>query len=261
MNYHIVKVAPPIVRYCLKYFERFKNMQIKVSSYNILHCEDFLKEKIDYELFAETIDKFNSDVVGLNEVHGEGPCDEYDEQAEILGKKIGCGYYFSKATELDGNNPFGNAVLSRLPIKSCTTIPIPDPDPKTGDGYYETRALLKMTTNTNPELTFLITHFGLNEDEQFNAVKTVLDNIPEKNCILMGDFNVKPCNKILDPIREQMIDAAKDTEPFTFPSDKPNRKIDYIFVSNDISVKSFYTEDVVLSDHLAVSAELKIDDI
>ena len=235
-------------------------MKLKVTSYNILHCEDWLKEKIDYDAFAELIDSFGADVMGLNEVHGEGDWEEYDEQAQILGEKIGCNYYFSKATELDGTNPFGNAMLSRLPVKECVTVPIPDPDPKTGDEYYETRALLIMKTATTPELTFLITHFGLNDDEQQNAVKTVLENLPEENCVLMGDFNVRPDNRVLDPIRARMTDAADamGVQPLTFPADKPDRKIDYIFVSNNIKVNSFKAEEVVLSDHRPVSAEIEV---
>ena len=236
-------------------------MKLKVSSYNILHCEDFLKEVIDYDAFAEVIKAFDSDVIGMNEVHGQGSIEEYKEQAEILGKKIGYNYYFAKACELDGGNPFGNAMLSRLPVKECVTIPIPDPDPKGYDGYYETRCVLKMVTATDPEITFLITHFGLNPDEQENAIKVVLDNIPEKRCVFMGDLNVYHGDKILDPIREALadtIDAAPEL-PLTFPSDKPDRKIDYIFVSRDIKVNSFKAEQVVLSDHLPVSAEIEVE--
>lgn len=235
-------------------------MKIKVTSYNILHCEDFIKEKIDFDAFAEVIRKMNPDVIGLNEVHGEGEWDEYEEQAEILGKKLGYNYYFAKATELDGSNPFGNAVLSRLPVKEFTTIPIPDPEPHGYDGYYETRCVLKMVTATDPEVTFLITHFGLNPDEEENAVKVILENIPDSRCVFMGDLNVKPDNNILKPIRVKFTDTAGDgaMTPFTFPSDKPNRKIDYIFVSNDIAVNSFKAEDIILSDHRPVSAEIEV---
>lgn len=236
-------------------------MDLKVTSYNIFHCEDFYKEKIDFDAYAEVIKGFNSDVVGLNEVHGEGEDEEYEEQAQILGEKIGCNYYFSKATDIDGDNPFGNALLSRLPLKECTTIPIPDPEEKTGDSLYETRAVLKAVTATVPEITFLITHFGLNDDEHINCVKTVLENLPEKRCVLMGDFNVRPDNKVLIPIKEKLKDTADITDAvqLSFPSDKPNRKIDYIFVTDDIKIKSFKVEPVILSDHLAVSAEISVD--
>lgn len=234
-------------------------MKLKVTSYNILHCEDFLKEKIDYDAFAEAIKNMNPDVIGMNEVHGEGNIEEYKEQAEILGKKLGYNYYFAKACVLDGGNPFGNAMLSRLPVKSCVTVPIPDPDPRGYDDYYETRCLLKMVTATDPEITFLITHFGLNPDEQENAVKVILENIPENRCVFMGDLNVRPDNAMLDPIRARLKDAAGGEVPLTFPSDKPDRKIDYIFVSDDIKVDSFWVEDLILSDHRPVSAEIEVE--
>lgn len=235
-------------------------MKIKVSSYNILHCEDFLREEIDFDAFAKAIQEINPDVIGMNEVHGEGDLEEYTEQAEILGKKTGYNYYFAQATVLDGENPFGNAMLSRLPVKECVTIPIPDPDPQGYDGYYETRCVLKMVTATDPEITFLITHFGLNPDEQENAVKVVLENITDKRCVLMGDLNVKPDASILAPVCERLKDAAGNGSmtPFTFPSDKPNRKIDYIFVSKDIKINWFKAENIVLSDHKPVSAEIEV---
>lgn len=237
-------------------------MKIKVATYNILHCENFLTEIIDYNAFAKVIKELDADIIGLNEVHGEGSHIDYDEQAEILGKKLDYNYYFGEATRLDGGNPFGNALLTRFPIKEVVTIPIPDPNPHKYDGYYETRCVIKLVTATKPELTFLITHFGLNEDEQENAVKTILANLPEENAILMGDLNVMPDNKQLDPIRERMTDAvtASDDVSFTFPADKPNRKIDYIFVSKNIKPLSFKAENIVLSDHLPVTAVLEIQE-
>lgn len=236
-------------------------MKIKVTSYNIFHCEDWLNEKIDYDAFARVIDSLGSDVTGLNEVRGKGFKKGYDEQAKILGEKIGCYNYFSQAILVEKRNPYGNAVLSRLPVRECITVPIPDPELKLFDEPYETRAILKMTTETVPELTFLITHFGLNEDEQKNAVETLLSVIPEKNCILMGDFNVRPDSEVLEPIRAKLRDTADtaDCETLTFPADKPDKKIDYIFVSKNIKINSFAVEDVVLSDHRPVSAELEID--
>ena len=118
-------------------------------------------------------------------------------------------------------------------------IPIPDPNPKKYSGYYETRCLLKAVLENG--VTVLVSHFGLNRDEQENAVKTVLENLEEKKCVLMGDFNMLPENELLLPIRERM----KDTADFfgypllSFPSDKPDRKIDYIFVSPDVEVGKY----------------------
>lgn len=235
-------------------------MKIKVASYNILHCEDYKKEVIDYEAFARVIKSLDADVIGLNEVHGEGRDEEYDEQAKILGELTGYNYYFAKATEIDGPNPFGNAVLTRLPVKEFSTIPVPDPENPTGNDWYETRCVLKMVTDTDPEITFLITHFGLNDDEQENSVKVFNDIYVDKKCVFMGDLNARPDNPILDDIKEKMNDTA---EPFkkpylTFWADKPDRKIDYIFASRDIDILSFDVPEIVLSDHRPVVAELEV---
>ncbi len=236
-------------------------MKIKVASYNIYHCEDYRKEKIDFDAFAEAIKSLDADVIGLNEVHGEGELEEYTEQAKILGEKIGYNYFFAKATELDdGKNPFGNAVLTRLPVKEFSVIPIPDPENPTGSHWYETRCILKMVTDTEPQATFLITHFGLNDDEQVNAIETFCDTVLDEKCIFMGDLNARPDNPILDEIKKRMNDTAEPFgKPFfTFVAHNPNRKIDYIFTSKDIKIHSFDVPEIILSDHFPVVAEIEI---
>ena len=101
---------------------------------------------------------------------------------------------------------------------------------------------------------------GLNADEQENAVRTVIENLEPEKCILMGDFNVKPDNALLAPIRERMKDTA-GLFPFllmSFPSDRPNRKIDYIFVSPDIEIEAASIPPIVASDHRPHTAEIRL---
>ena len=136
------------------------------------------------------------------------------------------------------------------------TILIPDPNPKRPGGWYETRCVLKAELENG--LRVLVTHFGLEPDEQENAVKTVLEHIREEKCILMGDFNVEPQNELLNPIRERLIDTSLgfcENQP-SFPSDKPRIKIDYIFVSKDIEVKSAQIAEIIASDHRPHVAEV-----
>ena len=236
-------------------------MVIKAVTFNIQHCENFMTEKIDFDAYAEKIQSFDADVIGLNEVRDAGVQEDYQAQAAILAEKTGYQFCFAKATEIGQGNPYGNAVLTRLPVKSCETIPVPDPDPRGCDGYYETRCLLKMTL-AEPDVTFFITHFGLNPDEHENAVKTVLDNLGDGNAVLMGDLNVQPHSPIIARIRERMTDAATAATPgdpmLTFPSDRPDRKIDYIFTRGNITAKTCRVVPGVLSDHLPLAAELEI---
>ncbi len=222
---------------------------MKIMTFNTQHCLNFIEQKIDFQIMADAINALNPDIVGLNEMRDKGVDFEYDAQTSILSELTGIKHhYFAKAIDL-GGNPYGNALLSKYPIVSAKTIPVPDPNPRTGTEYYETRCLLKAKIEHG--ITVLVIHFGLNTDEQKNAVKTVLDNIENEKCILMGDFNAVPEDDVLKPIRERMKDTADwfDTPLFSFPSDKPNRKIDYIFVSPDVEVISADIPAIVASDH------------
>ena len=93
--------------------------------------------------------------------------------------------------------------------------------------------------------------FHLNKDEQKNAVNTVLESLPDEKCVLMGDFNMKPRNRILKPVKEKLFDTAEKftRKKLSYPSDKPKVKIDYIFTSKDLCVKSADIPGIISSDH------------
>lgn len=224
---------------------------MRIISFNTQHCLDYLNQVIDFQLFADTIVALNADVVGLNEMRGAGSHPEYTDQTKALSDLSGMPYYFfAKAIDFEGPNPYGNAMLSKYPLASAEVILIPDPNPKRYDpGRYETRCLLKAVLENG--LTILICHFGLNPDEQENAVQTILSHIPDRKCVLMGDFNVTPDSSILAPIYQRMKDTADYfTEPkLSFPSDNPERKIDYIFTTADLEVTAADIPALVVSDH------------
>ena len=223
---------------------------MRIVSFNTQHCFDYIERKIDFEKFAKTIQRLNADVIGLNEMRGAGKDPDYTDQVKILSDLTGMKYYyFAPALEITNKGPYGNGILSRIPIVKAEIVPIPDPSPKKYSGYYETRCVLKAELEGG--MTVLITHFGLNPDEHENAVSTVLNNVSEQKCILMGDFNVRPDNSVLDEIRNRMYDTAESfaCEKLSFPSDAPDRKIDYIFVSRDVKVVDADIPPVVVSDH------------
>ncbi len=223
---------------------------MKIMSFNTQHCLNYIERKIDFQIMADAIKKCGADIVGLNEMRNKGIEEEFTDQVSALSELTGMEHhYFAKALDVRGANPYGNGFLSKLPILSAETIPIPDPETRTGNRHYETRCLLKAKLEGG--ITVLVTHFGLNPDEQKNAVDTVIKNLENEKCILMGDFNLRPDNEILNPIRERMKDTADAfSEPLgSFPSDNPRGKIDYIFVSPDVEVILADIPAIVASDH------------
>ena len=183
---------------------------------------------------------------------------DIDDGRLELAKRLGYHVYFAQALVLFGT-PYGNTLLSRFPILNARTVPIPDPEPHACDGYYETRCVLQAELDVPGGLRVCVTHFGLNSDEHANAVQTVCGAIRDKRCILMGDMNVTPENPILSPIRARMFDTAElFREPMmSFPSDKPDRKIDYIFTSRDWNVLSADIPAELVSDHRPYVAEIE----
>ncbi|MBE6651344.1 MAG: hypothetical protein E7613_08535 [Ruminococcaceae bacterium] len=223
---------------------------MKIMTFNTQHCLNFIEQKIDFDIMAKTILDFDADIVGLNEMRGDGESPEYTAQVEKLAELTGMKYYyFAKAIDVPSGGPYGNGILSKIPIIKAETILIPEVINKISGRYYERRCVLKAVLEGN--ITVLVTHFGLTPDEQINATSTVMEHIADEKCILMGDFNLKPDNSIISPIREKMTDTASlfTSEKLSFPSDAPRSKIDYVFVSPDVKVIDADIPPVVASDH------------
>ena len=227
-------------------------MNITLMSYNTQHCLNYITREIDFDLMADTIRNCGADIVGLQEMFDLGETEEFTTQTKVLAEKLGFYHYFAQATKLEGGKyPYGNGIISRYPILAAETVIIPDPVVRTGTRYYETRCLLKAKIDVAGGLNVLVTHFGLNPDEQENAVNTVIANLPGEKCVLMGDFNVRPENERISSIRQRLYDTAElfDEPKLSFPSDNPRGKIDYIFTSKDLQVLSADIPAIVSSDH------------
>lgn len=231
---------------------------MKLMSFNTQHCMNFLTKEIDFPVMADAIRRCGADIVALNEMRAKGDRPGYEDQVPILSALTGMKYhYFAEAIRFNGN-PYGNGLLSKYPIRKAQTIPSPDPVSKAYSGYYETRCLLKAALEDG--ITVLAVHFGLNPDEQINAVRTIVENLEAEKCILMGDFNLLPDDPVLQPIRERMTDTADlfSAPLLSWPSDQPREKLDYIFVSPDIQVIRADIPAIVASDHRPHTAEVDI---
>ena len=186
--------------------------------------------------------------------------------AEDIAKELNMYSYFAKAILVEGKYPYGNAILSKYPIKNAKTVMIPDSVKRQKNGDYETRCVLVAEIDVLGGITVLVSHFGLMEEEKVNAVQTVLNLVKEiKTPILfMGDLNMKPNDEILQPIFKVLKDTAYGAlTPITWPSDvdkatekgrrEPQeevRKIDYIFASEHFKTKKGETLQSKASDHL-----------
>lgn len=236
--------------------------EYKIMSYNIQSCRDYITREFTPNSVANVINKYNPDIVGLNEVRSEAikPTNHpsWFDQVGTLSKLTNMPYfYFGKAITFEG--PYGNAILSKYPLNNIKTIPIPDPIIKDEDAYYESRNIISCECEN---FHILITHIGLAKSEQRNAIEKLLELINDisKPIILMGDFNMTPDNPLIKEISNKLIDTSIkfNKSLLSFPSINPRIKIDYIFISNDIELINADIPQDVASDHFPYLAKIKI---
>jgi endonuclease/exonuclease/phosphatase family metal-dependent hydrolase len=81
--------------------------------------------------------------------------------------------------------------------------------------------------------------------------------------IVVGDFNDVPAGEAYKLMRPSFDDAWSSLRPndegFSYPADKPSKRIDYIFVrqADGIKVKRAWIPETLASDHVPVVAELE----
>ena len=186
-------------------------------------------------------------------------------QTEELMLLTGMNGYFAPAINIKDKGLYGNAILTRFPIVRSVDIPVPSPRDRYYNIHrYEDRCLLKAEIDVDGKIvTVLSCHMGLNDDERVSAVVTICSELEKilTPVILMGDFNMPPDNTIIDPIKTRLHDASLGfacEKRYTFPTDKPQVKIDYIFVSKDFEVLSAEIPGISSSDHLPHTADIKL---
>ena len=236
---------------------------MKIMTFNIQHALDYKNQIIDINLFVEAIKKHSADICCLNEVRGEGTIDGYTDQTNAIGYGLGFYRYFGEAVKIGGTSPYGNAVVSRFPIKSAETVAIPVSPDKAEDEYHEPRCVIKAVTEIDgKDICFLICHMGLSDKERIEAVKIICRLIDGTDLpiILTGDFNTTPDDSVLKPIYERLNDSDEKAENkgiFTYSSYSPEIKIDYIFYRGlECRCSRVITE--IYSDHFPVVAEFDI---
>ena len=198
------------------------------------------------ELIVDELIRLKPDLVGLQEVLGrpDGP-----GQADELAGALGYEAVHAPASRRSDGAWLGNALLSRLPVRSSETIALP------AEGV-EPRALLFAVLDTlDGELPVFVTHLawepalGAIRSRQVEAVlgavedrvATVPDALP---AVLMGDFNAAPGAEELLALQDGWIDAWSvgghgpgatfDPEnDYARAWEEPAERIDYVFVEDD----------------------------
>ena len=234
---------------------------LRVLSYNIHHGAG-MDGKLDLERIAGVINSVSPDLVCLNEVDkGVERSRRIDEPAR-LGELTGMQPVFEQNIPFQGGQ-YGNAVLSRLPIRSWRNHHLPQSLPK------EQRGMLEVHVNAfGVPLVFLATHFDYHPDDgermaSAEYAQRLIAELPSGPVILAGDLNATPESRVLEKMRSFLADCCcqGDDPGFTFPADKPDRRIDYIMHNRHPALRCLSVEvlsEAVASDHRPILATFEL---
>jgi endonuclease/exonuclease/phosphatase family metal-dependent hydrolase len=234
---------------------------LRVMTYNI-HITQGMDKKFDAERIADVIKKADVDVVAIQEVDiGARRSGKVDQRAE-LARLTGMHAVFGKGRDFDGGE-YGQVILSRQPIQEMVVHKLP------GDSDQEQRVALVSTIKQPkplPDLVFVATHIHhANEPHRLRQIaeinRLLKDQMgkPSPAVLLLGDLNATPDSEVMKRMSELWVDATKDIG-FSFPADKPDRKIDYVLLPKGHQweiVSAHVIDEPVASDHRPVVVELK----
>jgi len=234
----------------------------RILTYNVHRCVG-ADRRLDVARVAQVIAAEAPDIVALQEVDvGRARTDGVD-QAHGLARRLGMVSHFNAALRVE-EEQYGDAILTDRPERLIKAGPLP--------GYariprLEPRGALWVAIDLGGrrELQVINTHLGLVPREQQLQAEALAGDAwlgavdPRLPLILVGDFNATQRTVAHRTLAARLNNAhglrpATEPRAATFPAGMPMLRIDHLFVSGGIRVRSVRVGGSplarVASDHL-----------
>ena len=264
MNQHLSRVALVIilalVLFCSGAFSSPAKRRLRVMTYNI-HVGVGMDKRLDLQRIADVINREKPDLVGLQEVdRGVKRTEGKDEIAE-LARMTQMEFAFAPNLDYQGGK-YGVAILSRLPLSNTVHTMFENKREAERRGMLRTEVELD-----GKRITFVTTHLDYQfADGRVFETEQLLKFLEDVKgpLIVVADLNDIPEGSAYKLMRtlfdDAWISSRAKGDGFSFPADKPVKRIDHIFYrSGDrVRTKNACVVETLASDHVPVVAELEI---
>jgi endonuclease/exonuclease/phosphatase family metal-dependent hydrolase len=234
---------------------------VRVLSYN-LHFGFDVRGWSDLEGVARAIEASGAEVVGLQEVSRGWYVNGATDMLAWLQRRLRMPYArFAGASDAI----WGNALLSRYPIVAGEVLRLP------GEGVPLRRNALRaeLDLGAGRRLSVVVTH--LHHVEGPDGARVRLAQVPRllelvagrPATVLMGDLNAEPGSAEIGLLRAAGLTDAftaaggRPADEPTWPADRPDRRIDWIWVSGDLAAGEFAATTGRASDHRGIAVTVR----
>ncbi len=230
---------------------------LRIMTYN-LHLGIDPRGRLDLERIAATIEAEDPDVVALQEVSRGWVINGSADVLAWLSRRLGMHYVFAGTAD----PLWGNAVLSRRPLLRIKALPLPTEELLIRRGLLTARIGLGATS----PLEVIVTHHhhkrdgGAVRELQSRAILDLWQGA--RRTAILGDFNARPGEPEIEMMRDagfrDVLDLAGVEPGYTNPATRPVQRIDYIWISPDLTASEVAIPPDPASDHLPVVATLDL---
>ncbi|MBI2897299.1 MAG: endonuclease/exonuclease/phosphatase family protein [Deltaproteobacteria bacterium] len=240
-------------------------------TYNVHRCVGG-DGRHDPDRIAEVIAGPAPDVVALQELDVNRDRTGRINQPELIAARLDMAFHFSPAYVVEDGH-YGNAILSRLPIRIMREGPLPRvrmPWRREGRG-----ALWAAVSWAGADLNVIATHLGLLPSERRAQAAALLgsDWLGHAACrgprVVCGDLNSLPGSAAFRRLEAGLVDAAASAardgaqSVRTFPSLWPLLRLDHVFHSRDLRALAVHVPSNrisrLASDHLPFVVDILMD--
>jgi len=226
---------------------RFRHMLTYSFRYVLPHRQALT----NLNLIAEQLKNF--DIIALQESDSGSFRTQQIHQAQYIAYRTGMPYCHTQITRDVGRiASISLGLLCRYPCTKMIQHRLPAS--RHGRGLMEAAVRIK-----DREIGIFVTHLSLKKSSRQRQIQFLIQHLNYyPSAILMGDLNCEPDSPEFRYLLAHTTLRQAPDHPYTFPSWRPQRQLDHILATEDLTIKHLHTMPFICSDHLPVIAEIHV---
>lgn len=247
---------------------------LRLLTLNIAHgrnqaANQLLLEKEDIEQnirsIARLLKKTSADIVALQEADGPSGWSGNFDHIELLAREAGYPWYYRANHAESWLFSYGTAILSRLPVRETLQHTFSPSPPTLNKGFLlgQVNWMNQNAAGSTLAVDVVSVHLDFSRqrvrDEQIAEMAEVFAN-RENPMIILGDFNSEWLaeTSVVKKLAEKAGMSVYDPGATDLHTYNSSRRYDWILISDELAFVRYEVLPDVLSDHLAVLAEIKL---